>query len=69
VDSNLIFFSLIAIASLAIFFFIGPMRASEKQRNRANRIDWTSNKYWFAKYLWVIILIALLTASLFRIFL
>jgi len=69
VDLNLIFFSIIITVSLAVFFLIAPMRASAKQRNRPNRIDWTSRKYWnFFKYFLILIVVIFLTALLIRIF-
>ncbi len=40
-DSNTLFFGLMIIGSLAVFFYFGKLRASSKQRNRADRIDWT----------------------------
>ena len=51
------------------FFLIAPMRASAKQRNRSNRIDWASRKYWnFFKYFLILIAVVFLTALLIRIF-
>ena len=68
-DLNLIFFSIIITVSIAVFFLIAPMRASAKQRNRPNRIDWTSRKYWsFFKYFLILVVVIFLTALLIRIF-
>ena len=68
-DLNLIFFSIIITVSLAVFFLIAPMRASAKQRNRPNRIDWTSRKYWnFFKYFLTLVVVIFLTALLIRVF-
>ena len=37
---NTIFFSIIAILSLFIFFNLGKVKASQKQRNRNDRVQW-----------------------------
>ncbi len=37
---NTIFFSIIAILSLFIFFNLGKVKASQKQRNRKDRVQW-----------------------------
>jgi len=37
---NTLFFSFIAILSLFIFFNLGKVRASQKQRNRKDRVQW-----------------------------
>ena len=44
-DSNTILFGGISIISLAIFFYLGRFRASSKQINREDRIDWSSRKF------------------------
>ena len=40
-DFNTLFFGLMIIGSLAVFFYFGKYRASSKQRNRTDKIDWT----------------------------
>lgn len=42
-DLNTIFFGLMIIGSISIFFFFGKFRASSKQRDRDDRIDWTQS--------------------------
>ena len=42
---NYIIFGTIAVLSLLVFFNLGKVRASEKQRNRENKIDWSVRKY------------------------
>jgi len=37
---NTVFFSFIAILSLVIFFNLGKVKASQKQRNRKDRVQW-----------------------------
>ena len=44
-DANTIIFGGISILSLAVFFYLGRFRASSKQRNREDRIDWSSRKF------------------------
>ena len=60
---NSIIFGAIAILSLVIFFNLGKVRASEKQRNRDNKIDWSNTKYQnFYKGFLIIVVMVLLTA-------
>jgi hypothetical protein len=44
-DANTIIFGGISILSLAIFFYLGRFRASSKQRDREDRIDWSSRRF------------------------
>ena len=44
-DANTIIFGGISILSLAIFFYLGRFRASLKQRDREDRIDWSSRRF------------------------
>jgi hypothetical protein len=44
-DANTLIFGGISILSLGIFFYLGRFRASSKQRNRGDRIDWSSRKF------------------------
>ena len=46
-DLNTIIFGVLAILSLATFFYLGKMRASKAQRERDYRIDWTARKFSF----------------------
>jgi len=63
VDFNTIFFGLLAIGSLGIFFFLGPLRASAKQRNREDRIDWSKGRSsLFRIFIWA--LVSILSISL-----
>ena len=58
-DANTLIFGTISIVSLAVFFYLGRFRASAKQRNREDRIDWTSRKF----SLWKIFLYSLLAVG------
>ena len=44
-DANTLFFGLLIIGSLAIFLYFGKFRASAKQRERINRIDWSQSMF------------------------
>ena len=60
---NSIIFGTIAVLSLLVFFNLGKVRASEKQRNRENKIDWSVRKYHnFYKGFLVMVVIVLLSA-------
>ena len=66
---NSIIFGTIAVLSLLVFFNLGKVRASEKQRNRDNKIDWSVRKYHnFYKGFLVMVVVALLTALLISFF-
>jgi putative copper export protein len=54
--ANTLIFGTIAVISLAVFFYLGRFRASAKQRDRDDRIDWTSRRF----SLWKIFLYSLL---------
>ena len=66
---NYIIFGTIAVLSLLVFFNLGKVRASEKQRNRENKIDWSVRKYHnFYKGFLVMVVVVLLTALLISFF-
>jgi hypothetical protein len=58
-DANTLIFGTISLVSLAVFFYLGRFRASAKQRNREDRIDWTSRKF----SLWKIFLYSLVAVG------
>ena len=58
-DFNTILFGGISLISLAIFFYLGRFRASPKQINREDRIDWSSRKF----SLWKIFLYSLVAVA------
>ena len=67
-DLNYIF-GIIAVASLFIFFNLAKVRASEKQRNRDNKIDWSISRYHnFYKGFLVVVVVVLLSAFLISLF-
>ena len=62
-------FGIIAVASLLIFFNLAKVRASEKQRNRENKIDWYISRYHnFYKGFLVLVVVVLLSALIISIF-
>ncbi len=64
-----IIFGTIAVLSLFVFFNLGKVRASEKQRNRENKIDWSVRKYHdFYKGFLVMVVVVLLSALLISFF-
>ena len=66
---NYIIFGTIAVLSLYVFFNLGKVRASEKQRNRENKIDWSVRKYHnFYKGFLVMVVVVLLSALLISFF-
>jgi len=44
-DTNSLFFGLLIVGSLAIFFYFGKFRASAKQRERKDQIDWSQSLF------------------------
>ena len=46
-DFNSLFFGIVSVGSLAIFFYLGRFKASRTQRDREDRIDWTTRKFSF----------------------
>jgi len=44
-DANTLFFGLLIIVSLVIFLYFGKFRASAKQRERQERIDWSQSLF------------------------
>ena len=50
-DANTLVFGSIAVLSLAIFFYLGRFKASKKQTERDDRIDWSVRKFSIWKIL------------------
>ena len=48
-DANSLIFGSIAVLSLAVFFYLGRFKASSKQTDRDDRIDWSTRKFSFGK--------------------
>ena len=67
-DFNSLFFGLIIVLSMAVFLYVGKFRASEKQRNRDDKINWQSNRYRYIKIIILVMGVILGIALLTRIF-
>tara|TARA_B100001564_G_C20436337_1_gene576957 strand:+ start:54 stop:263 length:210 start_codon:yes stop_codon:yes gene_type:complete len=50
-DANTLIFGSMAVISLAAFFYLGKFKASPKQTERDDRINWSSGKYSFFRYI------------------
>ncbi|MBV12812.1 MAG: hypothetical protein CMC52_01795 [Flavobacteriaceae bacterium] len=67
-DFNTIFFGLLIFISLGVFFLLGPLRASAKQRNRTDRINWNKRRSPFFKYFLIAMVSILIIGFLVRLF-
>ena len=67
-DLNTLFFGGMTVLSLAIFFYFGRFRASSKQRDREDRIDWSKNRFSYIRVLLLTMLCVLGMALLIRMF-
>ena len=50
-DANTLIFGSLAVLSLAIFFYLGRFKASKKQTERDDRIDWSVRSFSIWKIL------------------
>ena len=50
-DANTLVFGAMAVVSLAIFFYLGRFKASKKQTEREDRIDWSVRSFSIWKIL------------------
>ena len=48
-DANSLIFGSIAVLSLAVFFYLGRFKASSKQTDREDRINWSVRKFSLGK--------------------
>ena len=69
VDINTLFFGGLTLVSLAVFFYFGKFRASSRQREREDRIDWGRGRCGYVKTLLLIMLGVLVVALIIRLFL
>ena len=58
-DLNTLIFGSVALLSLGVFFYLGRFKASKKQLDREDRIDWSTRRF----SLWKIFLISLALAA------
>lgn len=57
-DFNTLLFGGLSILSLAVFFYLSRFKASSRQTQREDRIDWTSRQF----SLWKVFLCCLVAA-------
>jgi uncharacterized protein YacL len=50
-DANSLIFGSMAVISLAVFFYLGRFKASSKQTDRDDRIDWSTRQFSIMKIL------------------
>jgi 4-amino-4-deoxy-L-arabinose transferase-like glycosyltransferase len=62
VDINTLFFGGLTLVSLAVFFYFAKFRASSRQRDREDRIDWGRNRFRCVRTLLLIMLGVLVVA-------
>ena len=67
-DLNTLFFGGMTVLSLAIFFYFGRFRASSKQRDREDRIDWSKKRFGYIRILLLAMLCILGIALIIRMF-
>ena len=48
-DANSLIFGSMAVTSLAIFVYLGRFKASSRQTDRDDRIDWSTRKFSILK--------------------
>ncbi|MDA0795775.1 MAG: hypothetical protein O2950_08370 [Proteobacteria bacterium] len=57
-DANSLIFGGMAVISLAIFFYLGRFKASSKQTDREDRIDWSTRQFSVWKmFLYALVLV------------
>ncbi|MBI79980.1 MAG: hypothetical protein CMQ51_06110 [Gammaproteobacteria bacterium] len=63
-DLNTFFFGLLIIVSLAVFFYVGKFKASAKQRNREDKINWQSGRRFSGLKMIIWIMVSILGIAL-----
>ncbi|XXK44034.1 hypothetical protein ACMAY4_07095 [Porticoccaceae bacterium nBUS_17] len=48
-DANSLIFGSMAVISLAVFFYLSRFKASSRQTDRDDRIDWSTRKFSILK--------------------
>ena len=67
-DFNTLSFGGLIVVSLGVFFFLSRFRASASQRNRDNKIDWTSRRYWWYRWVFLALVLFVSVAAMIRVF-
>ena len=68
VDLNSIIFGSLALLSLGMFFYLGRFRASKKQFDREDRIDWSTRRFSLWKIFFISLVLGITVALLTRFF-
>jgi|TARA_B100001250_G_scaffold414503_1_gene453319 uncharacterized membrane protein YqhA len=64
VDLNTFFFGLLIILSLVVFFYVGKFKASSKQRNREDKINWQSGRRFSGLKMIIWVMVSILGIAL-----
>ena len=67
-DVNTLVFGSMAVISLAAFFYLGRFKASSKQTDREDRINWSKGANPIFRYLWIGIIVVFIGALIFQFF-
>ena len=67
-DLNTVIFGGLTLISLAVFFYLGRFKASKKQVDREDRIDWSRRSFSLWKIFFVSVALGVMTALLAQIF-
>tara|TARA_B100001093_G_scaffold209979_1_gene201673 strand:+ start:366 stop:575 length:210 start_codon:yes stop_codon:yes gene_type:complete len=68
VDINTLVFGSMAVISLAAFLYLGRFKASSKQTDREDRINWSKGANPIFRYLWIGIIVIFIGALIFQFF-
>ena len=67
-DINTLVFGSMAVISLASFLYLGRFKASSKQTDREDRINWSKGANPIFRYLWIGIIAVFIGALIFQFF-
>ena len=67
-DVNTLIFGSMAAISLAAFLYLGRFKASSKQTDREDRINWSKGANPIFRYLWIGIIVVFIGALIFQFF-
>ena len=67
-DINTLVIGSMAVISLAAFLYLGRFKASSKQTDREDRINWSKGANPIFRYLWIGIIAVFIGALIFQFF-
>lgn len=67
-DINTLVFGSMAVISMAAFLYLGRFKASSKQTDREDRINWSKGANPIFRYLWIGIIAVFIGALIFQFF-